>query len=124
MSDPTLPVEVRRSGRRRRTVSAYVEDDHIVVLVPDNMSRAEERDWVRKMVARLQRREQRGRRTDEELLRRARDLNDRYLGGLATPTSVKWVANQRSRWGSCTPGDRTVRVSERLQGMPDWVLDY
>jgi predicted metal-dependent hydrolase len=124
MSDPTPEVEVRRSGRRRRTVSAYVEDDRIVVLVPDNLSKAEERDWVRTMVARLQRKEQRSRRTDDDLLRRARELNDRYLGGLAEPVSVRWVANQRARWGSCTPGDRSVRLSERLQRMPDWVVDY
>jgi len=124
MSEPTPDVEVRRSRRRRRTVSAYVEDDRIVVLVPDNLSKAEERDWVRKMVARLQRREQRNRRTDDGLMRRACELNDRYLGGLAEPLSVKWVANQRSRWGSCTPGDRTIRLSERLQKMPDWVVDY
>lgn len=124
MSDPTPQVEVRRSRRRRRTVSAYVENDRIVVLVPDNLSKAEERDWVRKMVARLQRREQRGRLTDDGLMRRARELNDRYLGGLADPVSVKWAANQRSRWGSCSPGDRTIRLSERLQRMPDWVVDY
>ncbi|KAA1426924.1 M48 metallopeptidase family protein [Nocardioides antri] len=124
MSEPAPRVEVRRSGRRRRTVSAYVEDDRIVVLVPDNLSKAEERDWVRKMVARLQRREQRDRRTDDGLMARARELSDRYLGGLAEPVSVTWVANQRSRWGSCSPGDRTIRLSERLQKMPDWVVDY
>ena len=51
-------------------------------------------------------------------------LSDRYLGGLAMPESVRWVDNQRSRWGSCTPGDRTIRLSSRLQGMPAWVIDY
>lgn len=124
MAEPTPKVEVRRSRRRRQTVSAYVEDGRIVVLVPDNLSKSEERDWVRKMVARLQRREQRLRRSDDDLMRRAHELNDRYFGGLAEPASVKWVANQRSRWGSCTPGDRTIRLSERLQRMPDWVIDY
>jgi predicted metal-dependent hydrolase len=34
------------------------------------------------------------------------------------------VANQGSRWGSCTPVDRTIRLSSRLQGMPSWVVDY
>ena len=34
------------------------------------------------------------------------------------------IRNQRSRWGSCTPGDRTIRLSARLQGMPQWVVDY
>ena len=51
-------------------------------------------------------------------------LSDDYLGGLAVPESVRWVSNQRSRWGSCTPRDRTIRLSERLQRMPEWVIDY
>jgi predicted metal-dependent hydrolase len=40
------------------------------------------------------------------------------------PASIRWVANQRSRWGSCTPVDRTIRLSHRLQQMPAWVVDY
>ena len=51
MTDPE--VEVRRSRRRRRTVSAYRDGDRIVVLIPASLSRKEEKDWVRTMVARL-----------------------------------------------------------------------
>jgi predicted metal-dependent hydrolase len=117
-------VEVRRSKRRRRTVSAYRDGDRIVVLVPASLSPAEEEEWVEAMVARLERREQRLSPTDDELLRRGAWLSDRYLGGLAVPDSVRWVDNQNSRWGSCSPGDRSIRLSARLQGMPSWVLDY
>ncbi len=118
-------VEVRRSRRRRRTVSAYREGDRIVVLLPDSLSKAEEREWIATMVARIEKKEaRRARRNDDDLMTRAIDLSDRYMGGLAVPVSVKWVANQRSRWGSCTPGDRTIRLSERLRTMPDWVVDY
>lgn len=120
----TPQVEVRRSSRRRRTVSAYREGERIIVLVPASLSRAEEADWVQRMVERLERSEQRRRPNDEELLQRAYGLNDRYLGGLATPDTVRWVDNQQSRWGSCTPGDRSIRLSGRLQGMPAWVIDY
>jgi predicted metal-dependent hydrolase len=76
------------------------------------------------MVARLERKEQRARPSDEQLLARAATLNDTYFGGLATPSSVRWVTNQQQRWGSCSPGDRSIRLSERLQGMPSWVVDY
>lgn len=117
-------VEVRRSKRRRRTVSAYRDGEKVVVLIPASLSRDEERDWVATMVARLERSEKRARPTDGELLERARSLSDRYLGGLAVPESVRWVDNQQTRWGSCTPGERTIRLSNRLQGMPSWVLDY
>ena len=117
-------VEVRRSKRRRRTVSAYRDGDRIVVMIPASLSRAEEAEWVETMLTRLEKSEKRRRPSDEVLQQRAQGLSDRYLGGLATPESVRWVENQSSRWGSCTPGDRTIRLSARLQGMPPWVIDY
>jgi predicted metal-dependent hydrolase len=121
-------VEVRRSARRRRTVSAYRDGDVTVVLIPARFSKAEERRWVAEMINRLQAREarrQRGpRRSDEALLARARQLSGSVLDGEAQPTSVRWVSNMASRWGSCTPSDGTIRVSGRLRDMPSWVLDY
>src|SRR5215207_7203241 len=117
-------VEVRRSKRRRRTVSAYRDGDRVVVMIPASLSRKEEAEWVETMLARLERSEKRRKPSDTDLHRRANELSDKYLGGMATPESVRWVDNQRSRWGSCTPGDRTIRLSTRLQGMPSWVVDY
>lgn len=118
-------VEVRRSRRRRRTVSAYRDGERVVVLIPDQFTRAEETEWVDRMMARLAARQARGRRSDRDLLARARRLAERYLPDYhVTVESVRWVDNQQSRWGSCTPDDRTIRISERVRGMPDWVLDY
>lgn len=115
---------MRRSTRRRSTVSAHREDGRIVVLIPDSFTPAEEAEWVETMVARIEQRERRSALSDAELLERARSLSDAYLGGLAVPGSVRWVGNQNARWGSCTVGDRTIRLSVRLQAMPGWVLDY
>jgi predicted metal-dependent hydrolase len=120
----TPEVEVRRSKRRRRTVSAYRQGDRIVVLIPASLTRAEESEWVTRMVERIERSERRKRLSDDDLLDRAHELNAHYFGGMAEPVSVRWVDNQRSRWGSCTPGDRTIRLSARLREMPRWVVDY
>lgn len=117
-------VEVRRSRKRRRTVSAYREDDRVVVMIPARLSAKEEREWVATMLARLERSERRRRPSDAGLKRRAAELSNRYLGGLPRPATVRWVDNQNSRWGSCTPSDRSIRLSTRLQGMPGWVIDY
>ena len=117
-------VEVRRSGRRKRTVSAYRDGEKIVVMIPARMTRAEEKEWVSTMLARLERQEKRRRPSDAGLMRRARDLNAKYLDGQAVPETVRWVDNQNSRWGSCTPADRAIRLSRRLEGMPSWVIDY
>ncbi|MGZ8736320.1 MAG: M48 metallopeptidase family protein [Nocardioides sp.] len=121
-ADPV--VEVRRSRRRRSTVAAYREDDRVVVMIPARMSRAEEQEWVATMLARLERSEKRRRPSDSALMRRAKDLNTKYLDGAATPGTVRWVDNQNARWGSCTPADRAIRLSRRLEGMPSWVIDY
>jgi predicted metal-dependent hydrolase len=121
-ADPV--VEVRRSARRRRTVSAYRDGDRTVVLIPARMSRAEERRWVGVMLERLASQDRKLRPGDAELRARATSLSKRYLDGKAQPASVRWVANQGSRWGSCTPADGTIRLSTRLQGMPSWVVDY
>lgn len=119
-----VPVEVRRSARRRRTVSAYKTDEGtVVVLVPARLSRAEEQRWATTMVERLERQERRRRPTDAALTARAAELSRSYLDGRATPTSVRWVDNQRQRWGSCTPADGSIRLSSRLQGAPGWVVD-
>ena len=122
---PGMPsVEVRRSARRRRTVSAYREGGRTIVLIPARMSRAEERRWVAVMLERLAKQDRRLRPEEEDLMARARDLSRRYLDGQARPATVRWVTNQGSRWGSCTPVDRSIRLSHRLKGMPEWVLDY
>lgn len=117
-------VEVRRSRRRRRTVSAYREGERTIVLIPARFTKAEERQWVDAMLLRLADGDRRRRPSDAQLAARAADLSTRYLGGLARPTSVRWVSNQTTRWGSCTPSDGTIRVSDRVKGMPAYVLDY
>ncbi|MEJ7773965.1 MAG: M48 family metallopeptidase [Nocardioidaceae bacterium] len=125
--DPALAssaVEVRRSPRRSRTVSAYREGARIVVLIPASLSTAEERQWVTTMVERVTRAEQRRSPDEPELAARAAALADRHLDGRARPTSVRWVTNQHARWGSCTPADGSIRLSSRLQGMPTYVVDY
>ncbi|HEU4676510.1 MAG TPA: M48 family metallopeptidase [Motilibacteraceae bacterium] len=123
-SGEDVRVEVRRSDRRRRTVSAYREGDTVVVMLPARMTRAEEQRWVAEMLERVTAREQRRRPSDDALLVRAEELARRHLGGRALPRSVRWVDNQGSRWGSCTPADASIRLSRRLQGMPPWVVDY
>ncbi|MEV4556094.1 SprT-like domain-containing protein [Kitasatospora sp. NPDC049285] len=117
-------VEVRRSARRSRTVSAYREGDRTVVLIPARMSHAEEQRWVAQMLEKLAAQESRKVLGDEALQTRAAELSRLYLGGRAVPDQVRWVTNQNSRWGSCTPSERTIRLSHRLQGMPEYVVDY
>lgn len=115
---------MRRSSRRRRTVSAYREGDRTIVLIPARMSEAEEQRWISVMLDKLAAQESKRAFSDTELAARARQLADQYFDGRARPSSVRWVTNQNTRWGSCTPTEGSIRLSHRLQGMPEYVIDY
>jgi hypothetical protein len=118
-------VEVRRSARRTRTVSARLEDRRLIVSIPARMSRAEEAEWVDKMARRFEERARRGRlNANGELERRAQQLNRRFFAGRLTWEGICYVTNQGRRYGSCSIASRTIRLSDRLAEMPVWVLDY
>lgn len=94
------------------------------MLIPDRFSRTEEAEWVTTMLDRLERRERRGRRTDDDLMARALQLSTEHLDDRAAPVSVRWVDNMATRWGSCTTTTGEIRLSDRLQPLPSWVVDY
>jgi predicted metal-dependent hydrolase len=112
-------VEVVRSTRRRKTVSARLVNGVVRVSIPARMSKQDEAKWVGEMLRRFERR----RHTEEvDLAERAARLAARY--GLRVPGDIRWADNQHTRWGSCSPGPGTVRVSSVLAREPAWVLDY
>jgi predicted metal-dependent hydrolase len=130
MDQPTPRVEVRRSARRKRTVTAFREQDTIVVVIPQRMSQLDETFFVQDMVQKVLAREARAAapQGDQALAARAQALSAQHLGprlGYSPqPQSVVWVKNQHQRWGSCTPSTGAIRLSARLQRMPAWVVDY
>ena len=117
-------IEVRRSARRRRTVSAFREGDRTVVMVPGRMGVAEANRWAKEMAERLEQREAKRRPSDAQLLARASELSARYLQGNAIPVSVEWSQTQNKRWASGTPASRSMRIPPRVLGVPEGVPDY
>ena len=115
-------VEVRVSTRRRKTVGAHWEGGQMVVVVPSHLSRRQIDEMVPLMVGRLERLRPNLSAGDEALTRRAGELADRYVDGVR-PSSIGWSARQHRRWGSCTLLTRTIRISDRLRQVPEWVLD-
>lgn len=121
MTEParaSLPVEIVRSRRRRKTVQATIVDGVIRVQAPASMSKRELDEHVSYLVARLERRY---RSESVDLEARALRLSKRFA--LPKATSVVW-ADQRSQWGSCTPSTGEIRISNRLAAYPPWILDY
>lgn len=131
--DPEDPrIDVVRSAKRRKTVTAEVRDGRVVVRVPAGLSRATEREHITTLLTRLGRKYgvSAQRATGEYLYARAVELAGQYLDipgeepVLGRLAEVRWTAPMRTRWASCTPQRGTIRLSETLQRAPGYVLDY
>lgn len=120
-------VEIIRSKNRKRSVSAKRVGNKTLVYVPARMSKADVDLYVAELVAKLDRREEISA-SQEHLVERAKHISLTYLEVNVfethrVPVTVRWVTNQNSRWGSCTPSEGTIRLSHRLQTMPQYVID-
>lgn len=119
-----LTVELVRSAKRRRTISARLDGTRLIVQVPAGLTPAEELAWAEKLGSRiLATRRRRALNDDSALAARAHDLNHRFFQGRLRLAEIRYVTNQRYRFASCSPHSRTIRVSDRVAKLPDWVRD-
>src|SRR5699024_10939566 len=123
-SSSEMPVKVIRSAKRKRTVAARLNGGVLEVRIPGWMSQQEEAKAVADMLTRVAKRTTTQHASDEQLAQRAQGLNVKYLDGQATVGSIRWVSNQNTRWGSTSLATGDIRISNRLQKVPDYVLDW
>ena len=118
------PVKIVRSSKRKKTVSAELQNGELIGRAPARMSQKELQPIIDKLQKRLQKRIDRTPATDDDLELLAQQLNQTYFAGKLKWQSIRYVTNQNRRFGSCTPSLGTIRLSHRLASMPDWVLKY
>lgn len=116
-------IVIRRSARRRKTISLKREGDRWLLAVPQRFHPAQHAESIASMLARMEKRAARTTSNDDALKERALQLNAKYFDDGIEPASVVWVSNQNSRFASTTSAHRTIRVSSRLTSVPGWVLD-
>lgn len=117
-------VKVIRSTRRKKSISAYRQAGAIVISVPARLSKSEVRQVIPEMVSKVLSLEAREKIGEEDLYKRSLELLAKYLPECRVkPVSVTW-RSMSERWGSCTTVERSIRISERLNGAPGYVLDY
>ncbi|MCB0210992.1 MAG: M48 family metallopeptidase [Anaerolineae bacterium] len=119
-----MEIEVVRSKKRKKTVSAREVDGVFVVQAPADITEQELQPIIENLQERWQKKQTKADLDDEALHRRAQELNRQYFDGKLKWNSIAWVTNQKSRFGSCTPVAKTIRLSHRLANMPAFVRDY
>ena len=123
--DPGLPeFRVIRSSRRKRSMTAYRSNGIIEIHIPNRVSRKDEVVLIPEMIAMVLEREAKVRKGDGDLAKMANSLLAEHLPEFSErPASINW-RSMRERWGSCTTADRTIRISDRLNTAPDYVIAY
>ena len=118
---------VIRSSRRKRSIQALRQNGVIEIHIPDRISRREELELIPEMIQMVLNREAKNRKSDSELAKWAKEILAQLLPdfdpALEAPKSVAWRAMQE-RWGSCTTVDKTIRISERLNNAPQYVIKH
>ena len=126
---PTLPenlpeYRVIRKERRKRSISAFRQAGVIEIHIPARLSKRQELELIPEMIEMVLKREAKARKGDDQLLKIALDILEKYLPDFyERPTSITW-RGMNERWGSCTTVDGTIRISDRLINAPDYVLNY
>lgn len=126
--DDSITVEVVRDGRLRTRVHWQWNGDQVRIRAPRRVSQRQLDQFVAEIVEEIQhKRAQVRARADADLEARARRINRTYFDGEIEWHSLRWVSNMRKRLGSCTvggPTDGDIRISDRIKGWPQWVVDY
>ena len=112
-------VEIIRSKRRKKTIQASQRNGVLTIVVPENISKREERHWTKAMLADLRRHK---RTSDEELFEACKALATRYR--LPMPQSIRWTPDQKTRWAYCDTFKQEIGICEKVQTFPQWVGDY
>ncbi|MDO4898824.1 MAG: M48 family metallopeptidase [Rothia sp. (in: high G+C Gram-positive bacteria)] len=129
-ADGRPEVEIVRSARRQRTVQAQpLDGGRVRLLVPARSSDADIAVYLERLLPKVAARQDRRAATvrqvasDEFLVGRAEALRAELLPECPAPASIRWVGNQKKQWGSATPLERSIRISDTLQGAPGYAVD-
>lgn len=120
-----MKVEVKRSKRRKRTISARLDGDIMYVYAPLDTPEKELHKIIKKFEKRFAKRELKRKLNKEDNLREVfNKLNKIYFDEKIRVKSIEYVTNQQKRCGSCNYKKKTIRISHYLTPMPEWVRDY
>jgi cupin 2 domain-containing protein len=124
-SSPVEKVKVVRSNRRKRTAGARLIGGTMYLYVPGKMSEKEVGTITERFTKHFEKVLLKKKLNSEKSLRQvAEELNTKYFNGALEIDSIQYVTNQTHKFGCCSIQSRSIRISDTIASMPDWVRDY
>ena len=123
--DPSHKVKIIRSNKRRKTISARMIENVMVVYAPAAISDLELGKVIDRFKKRLQKRklkQELDKTQDLKLI--AGRLNKEYFSGRLVIQSIEYSPDQERIFGCCNHKTAKIRISHRVAKMPHWVKGY
>lgn len=120
-----MEIKIIRSRRRRRTVSARVIKDTLLISAPALLSQERLDRIVADFKIKFERKK-----LKEDLDRKqsladiAQKINEQYFGNKLKINSIEYAIDQDSKYGCCNYSSGRIRISHKVGLMPSWVRDY
>jgi len=120
-----MEVKIIRSQRRRRTVSARLVNDLLLISAPFMFPQERLDKMVSDFKLKFSRRKLRAKLDKEKnLLALASALNEKYFDNKLKIESIEYSTNQNSRFGCCNYRTAKIRISHKIGLLPQWVRRY
>jgi len=120
-----MEVKIIRSRRRRRTVSARIVEDTLLVSAPLMLSGERLEKIVTGFKVKFEKKKLKEELDKKEsLFDIASRLNKKYFASQPKINSIEYVTNQSRKFGCCNYRSGEIRISHKIGSMPAWVRDY
>lgn len=120
-----MQIKIIHTRRRRKTVSARVVKDTLLISAPAGLSGPRLEGIIADLQSRIERKKARQELNQrEDLAGIAARFNEKYFGNALRINSIEYVTDQHSRFGCCNYRTANIRISHRIAAMPLWVRDY
>lgn len=120
-----MEVKIIRSRRRRRTVSARLVEDTLLVNAPLMFSGPHLDKIISGFKVKFEQKK-----LKDELARKqslcdiSSRLNEKYFDNQLKINSIEYVTGQSRRFGCCNYNSGNIRISHKIGLIPAWVRDY
>lgn len=120
-----MEVKIIRSKKRRRTVSARLDNGLLLVSAPLMLSQERLDKIVTGFKLKFERKKlKESLNKEQNLLDLANALNEKYFGNRLKLESIEYVTTQNSKFGCCNYRTAKIRISHKIGLMPEWVRKY
>lgn len=124
-----MDVKIKKSAKRRRTISAKRVNGEILLHVPNTLSDEEIKKYIELAKKRFEATDRKKNLLEgganENLENTAKNLNMKYFNNELIWNKIEYSTEQNSKmFGNCDTENKTIRISDRLLKMPKFVHDY